>query len=161
MTVNKMDTATTEMIDNLCWKFSQNSYYRFPGYEEDDIYQEAWVICLKMISSYNPDKGASLKTFLYQVLTCRLYNLRRNKYERHGTKTSDKKKINNPESLDMDMSFEDDVASLNDLIDTINENIPQELRNSWNKMLEGVHAPKLQKESIMKIIERVLNDDCL
>jgi len=157
---NKITDEEFEVIHSLCTKFSYNSYFNFPGYTRDDIYQEGWIICITMMGKYNKDnkQKASLKTFLYRVLYCRLCNLRRAKYIRHGTKTDYKAKVNNAEQLNIDMHYEADSFETLDMIDTIDTKIPHDLRHVWNKMKEGVYVSQKQKEKVMQIIEDVCGD---
>jgi len=56
--------------------------YRFGYYDIDDIRQEARTAAIKGLEKYDPTKG-KLQTFLWTHVKNQLFNLKRNKFERH------------------------------------------------------------------------------
>src|SRR5688500_8695747 len=58
----------------------------FGYYDVDDIEQHVRMELLKVIHKYDSNKGASLKTFLYNHARNRLLTLRRDKYMRTAPK---------------------------------------------------------------------------
>lgn len=64
----------------------------FPGYSEDDISQESYIIALKQLDKFDVAKASSkggegliqkLENFLYFILSKRLINLKRDKFSRN------------------------------------------------------------------------------
>jgi DNA-directed RNA polymerase specialized sigma24 family protein len=56
--------------------------YKFGYYDIEDIKQEARAAAIKGLEKYDPEKG-KLQTFLWTHVKNQLFNLKRNKYERH------------------------------------------------------------------------------
>ena len=65
--------------------------YMFPGFEEEDIMQEAMIIAMKQIDRFDPEKSKNkkktmidkLEDFLYVVINNRLNNFRRDNFCRN------------------------------------------------------------------------------
>ena len=64
---------TMEIVDNVCRAISKN--FAFDHFEPDDIYQEAFIICMEILDKYDGDRP--LENFLRVSLKNRLRNFRR------------------------------------------------------------------------------------
>lgn len=60
-----------------------SSQFKFSYYTIEDIKQEARIEALGALDKFDPSKGNKLHTFLWIHVWNRLYNLRRNKYDRN------------------------------------------------------------------------------
>lgn len=83
MTANQqiLDEAQP-IIERLAKSRSANG--KFAYYENQDVYQEVWCMCLEALGRYDPEK-APLENFLVSHVTNRLKNLKRDKYFRPGS----------------------------------------------------------------------------
>ena len=69
-----------DIIEIVCRGLA--SKYRFGYHDIEDIRQEIMVESIRALDSYDSDKG-KLQTFLWTNAKNRLYNLKRNKFERY------------------------------------------------------------------------------
>lgn len=83
MTANQqiLDEAQP-IIERLAKSRSANG--KFAYYENKDVYQEVWCMCLEALDRYD-SKKAPLENFLVSHVTNRLKNLKRDKYFRPGS----------------------------------------------------------------------------
>lgn len=63
---------------------SRSARGAFAYYENDDIYQEIWCMCLGALNKYDPKIGP-IENYLVVHVTNRIKNLRRDKYFRPGS----------------------------------------------------------------------------
>lgn len=56
--------------------------YQFGYHGIDDMKQHATIFALQALPKYDPTRGGKLTTFLWTAVSRKLYNLRRDKYER-------------------------------------------------------------------------------
>lgn len=75
-----MTEEDLKVIDEVANGIAHN--YTFSYFDIEDIKQEIRLFCLEAIQRYDESKGTKLKTFLWTHAKNRLYNLKRNKYER-------------------------------------------------------------------------------
>ena len=66
---------------------SRGSNGSFAYYEDKDVYQEVWCMCLDALDRYNPNIGP-IENYLVRHVTNRLNNLKRDKYFRPGSDLS-------------------------------------------------------------------------
>jgi hypothetical protein len=66
---------------------SRGSNGAFAYYENKDVYQEIWCMCLEAMKRYNPEIGP-IENYLVRHVTNRLKNLKRDKYFRPGSDVS-------------------------------------------------------------------------
>lgn len=69
MKVTKEELEIIDRVVELHYK-----KYKVPGYESEDIKQEAYILALKCLNSWDKDKG-EFENFLNHYLFCRLKNL--------------------------------------------------------------------------------------
>ncbi len=86
MTVSKeiLDDAYP-IIERLAKSRSANGSFAY--YENKDVYQEVWCMCLEALDRYNPLIGP-IENYLVRHVTNRLKNLKRDKYFRPGSDVS-------------------------------------------------------------------------
>lgn len=148
--------------------------YAFSYYTAEDVEQEAFVICLKVLEdeSYDSTKG-NLDSFLFVHLNKRLHNLRRDKFYRKpktcnvctdrtcakcqgvtGRLESKRSLMNVADASEYDMS-DDNQAEINlarfenlELYTFLRDNLPLELRSDFLKMAHGRSIPKHRREKV-------------
>ena len=99
-----------EVIDQINIVVNRiSARYTFHGYELDDIKQEAFIICMDAMDSYDPSRP--LENFLSVHLSNRLKNFVRDNY--YTKDQEDKKRVIKPSSL----SYEDTIPTYADEID--------------------------------------------
>lgn len=76
MTEDEVLYSIEVIVKGLAYK------YKFGYYDIEDIKQEARTAAIKGLDKYDPNRG-KLQTFLWTHVKNQLFNLRRNKYERH------------------------------------------------------------------------------
>jgi hypothetical protein len=83
MTVSqKILNEATPIIEKLAKSRSANGSFAY--YENKDVYQEVWCMCLDALDRYNPMIGP-IENYLVRHVTNRLNNLKRDKYFRPGS----------------------------------------------------------------------------
>lgn len=136
--------------------FSNDPQYRFPGYEEEDIYQECFIIGIEAAKHYNQDSSATLFTYLYRCIKNRLSNLKRDKFLRTGSCSIVSQKVNNAEELEDTILFENSLfKDAKTLMQEIDNRIPFELRDDWTRMKEGCSVQNSRKQKILEIIHEL------
>lgn len=73
------------IIKRLAKSRSNNGSFAY--YQNVDIYQEIWCMCLEALDRYDPDIGP-IENYLVSHVTNRLKNLKRDKYFRPGSDVS-------------------------------------------------------------------------
>ncbi len=83
MTVSKkiLDEANP-IIERLAKSRSSNGAFAY--YENADVYQEIWCMCLEALDRYDPQIGP-IEHYLVRHVTNRIKNLKRDKYFRPGS----------------------------------------------------------------------------
>lgn len=83
MTVSKkiLDEARP-IIERLAKSRSSNGAFAY--YENADVYQEIWCMCLEALGRYDPGVGP-IENYLVRHVTNRIKNLKRDKYFRPGS----------------------------------------------------------------------------
>ncbi len=70
------------IIEKLAKSRSSNGSFAY--YEDNDVYQEIWYMCLEALGRYDPTIGP-IENYLVRHVTNRLKNLKRDKYFRPGS----------------------------------------------------------------------------
>lgn len=138
--------------------------YVFPGYDLEDIKQEAVLLGIEGLEDY--DEEYRLSSFLFTHINNRLKTLKRNEYFRmeQGTakKIQDRKKrICSPEGFsDQFFTCEaDETIDRRDLIEKISRELPVENRSDFLRVLNGERIPQTRKNTLMERIENILRSD--
>ncbi len=70
------------IIEKLAKSRSSNGSFAY--YDNSDVYQEIWYMCLEALDRYDPNIGP-IENYLVRHVTNRLKNLKRDKYFRPGS----------------------------------------------------------------------------
>lgn len=136
-------------------QFSKNPVYQFPGHEREDIEQEAIIIGLMSLDKFDETR-ANLKTFLYMKMHTKLLNLKRDKYFRPDTKSDTKEKLNNAEQLDLDVWEEMEDSDRKEYMRVVDNEMPYEMRDDWNRLKEGIRLKKPRREQILREVRKII-----
>lgn len=145
-----------------------------PGYDTEDIRQEAIIIGINGLRVYNG--SIPLDKFLLNHMRHRLRSLRKEKYTKPGCNcgeclkcrnNANRVKLNNAGDITT-ITTEQESSSLgytitdnldyNEFIDHIDKNLPAEYREDYLKILAGSYVVSSRKNKIRKIIKDLLND---
>jgi DNA-directed RNA polymerase specialized sigma24 family protein len=141
--------------------------YVFPGYDIEDIEQEAFLLGLEAVDKY--DEDYKLSSFLFSHINNRLKTLKRNEYYRMEQGSAKqiqdiKRKINSPEGFS-DEFFQTpslhDEGDLyyQDLMNKINEELPAENRSDFIRLTHGEKIPQTRRDTLTTIIKDIINCD--
>lgn len=152
----EIDEKTLEIIQKACKKMAKK--YAFINYSEEDIEQEAFIMCANALEKYNG--SIPLEHFLLVHLSNRLKNLKRDKANaRHAAflyaVPIDSVSQQNDCFLTEDNIIEDIAES--DLRKKIDKNLPAEYREEYLMMINGINIPTARKTKIRKIISEILS----
>ena len=140
-----------------------------PGYEKEDIEQEAIIIGIKGCDLYNG--SIPFNKFISNHIKNRLITLRRDKYIKPGCSCGNCKKckknqhiinINSPSDIteikDSSIAYDphDELIS-KDLIEYIDDCIPAEYRDDYIKLLQGAYIPTYRRNIIKDFIKEALS----
>lgn len=154
------ETEVKAIIETVVSRISFK--YTFPGYTADDIYQEAYIICIEALPRYRP--GNSLENFLSANLSNRLKNFVRDNYFT-TTDNPQHVKLMKSEQLDNEFTIIDkkldgeDVHTFldyHDMSKIIDRHIPVDMRMDYLKMLAEAYVPKKRREEVIKTIKSIL-----
>ena len=160
------------------------SYLKIPSYETDDIKQEGRLFALEALQRYDPNRGASLYTFLRTHIRNRLINLKIRKSSRQllpclfcdsycgGGKCSEYCNIREcPNYVDaasaIDSSIiehvcgveEPDYAGnfdMKEIMSLIDKNLPIDMRKDYSMWLNGVKIPKRKEIKLIEVIRNIV-----
>lgn len=83
MTVSEATLKTASpIIERLAKSRSSNGAFAY--YENQDVYQEIWFMCLEALERYDPKIGP-IENYLVRHVTNRMNNLKRDRYFRPGS----------------------------------------------------------------------------
>jgi hypothetical protein len=198
MTEEEVIEVINNVVRRLAWK------YRFGYHTVDDIKQQGWLEAWKGLDKY--DNKRPLENFLWTHVRNRLFNYKRDNYERPDlpcldcpfkaydphcvnsnsgcTKFSDKmecslyaswakrnstkRNLMNPMELgdvvdgqEQNMKTWDNIEDILDkkeLIKTIEENIPIELKPDFIRLRYDIRLPKIRKEKVLSAIHNILKE---
>ena len=155
MTQQEVMDQITIIVDRIAPR------YTFYGYELDDIKQESYIICIDGLERY--EEGRPLENFLSVHLSKRLKNVIRNNHFNKGD-DEDKKRVKMPGQLANEESshYYDttmlDSMDAKEMCDIVDRQIPYEHRENYLKMINNVHVPKKEKEELVEIIKKIVED---
>lgn len=154
-----------EIIYTIAKQLSSNKW--IPGYDKEDIEQEAIIIGIKGTHRYNG--SIPFDKFIGNHMRNRLITLRRDKYIKPGCSCGECNKCNINSSIVSIMSASDQDISENfcdnsfndiesqDLLEYLDDFIPADLREDYLKLLSGVSVQPNKKEKIKDIIKDALD----
>lgn len=158
MKESKENWTDEEIIFELCHMFCKEKKYQFPGYTEDDIYQEAYIIAITAYETYDKNGAASLFTYLYRCIANRLFNLKRDKYSRNGQCSNVSKLVHEAEELDKQIIYGDNFFDYETIFEELDKRIPFDLREDWIRMQERCQVGIVKKQKILAIIKDFLEE---
>jgi DNA-directed RNA polymerase specialized sigma24 family protein len=146
-----------------------------PGYEKEDIRQEAIIIGLQGIAKYN--EKTTLKQYLYSHIRHRLCSLRRKHFIRPGCvngknncgvcikclNNESKQRIKSAtpiQEIDEDLleySCED-IVELQEISEEIDKIMPADLREDYLKYLSGVSISSQKRKKILEIVGMFIDE---
>lgn len=146
--------------------------YTFGHYDACDIEQEAILIGLKALESY--DESQPLENYVYTCIKNRLVNFKRDNYHRRACdcgkckpclKRETKRNILEPVSInsinDIDERrtyVESETYDIEDIQNLVDENLPAEYREDYLKIQAGVKVPYATKKKIVSLVEEIIYD---
>lgn len=144
------------LIESICKTISAGT--SFDVYDEDDIFQELFMMCLDAMPRYDPAK-ASLEAFIYTHATNKLrtlirdkyYNDKSNKKRKKFFKRVDVQKVSPPT-----YEIDDDEIDNKIIMEIIEREIPAGLRKFYLKLKDGVYVPKNKREELIGAIREIL-----
>lgn len=132
----KTKEEVLEVIQYLCSKFKHK--YVIDIYEQDDMEQEAFLICLEALERY--DGVRPLENFLAFNLKNRLLNLVRK------IKTNTLTMVSMPDTLDVE---EEERVRLIVQIDTLmDQNLDPDTRQDWLRLKDGVKVSTVRTNQL-------------
>lgn len=162
--MTKINNSTISLIQRTAEKLAD--YYVCPGYDKEDIIQEAVMYGLSKIKDYDESRARGekgLENFMFVVMTSRLTNLKQQKWFDHkkdfeGSVNQSKKRIMRPLQLSENNSYEHDGFDRVDdgeILDLIMEYMPAQYRLDYEKILEGVPVQSVRREKIITVAREI------
>ncbi len=151
-----------EIIQDIAKKIAKKNV--FPGYEEDDIKQEIFLIAVEALPRFDQTKSA-FRTFMYTHINNRLHNLRNRAYVNEGSPSKDeKRKIVKPQSGDLieytvlDDFFDKRVEEIDraEIFDYIEKNLHSKFREDYLRIKEGVSVVANREARVFEAIRTIL-----
>jgi len=163
----------TPIINEIAHGNSLNGSFAY--FEQNDISQEVWVICIQALEEYKPSKG-SIEHFLRRCVANRLRNLKRDRYFSPFLPNDDhiKNRINIVNALPIgDGSLSKMVKFIcapdwcepfatvecNDMKQHIEALLPEDMVDSFHKLLDGYQIPKHHLIEIRRVATILLKRD--
>lgn len=117
--------------------------------EEDDIAQQAYIICMQIFPKWDGER--SLEHFLMLSVSNRLISESRTYYRNSRRRKSiDFMELHDqPSSEEIDMFERIDNS---EEVDFILNNLPSNLRNDYLRLANGVNIPATRKEAVFKAV---------
>lgn len=176
--MNISNPDTLKIVLKVCQALCSNN--SFPGFDKDDIHQEAFLICTEILDKY--DGSFPLEHFLMTSVRNRLLNFKRknlpyykfkcsicnNKNSencedcvKNRTSYSAKKNLDSPINLD---EVKDEILDYrgcnglekSELFYLLDLNLPISMREDYLKMLSDVPVKKFRREEIISRIQDIL-----
>ena len=181
-----MTPEQTETTISVAKKIA--SQFTFPGYTEDDIIQEAWLIMATAVEDGKYDESKSaFETFCYMHLNHRLYTFRRNHYIRtaydckHCGSSYDedcsycvrrrrniaaKKSLLTPSPLESISAAKEPTydgiessVELGEIFTMIDDHMTGEMREDYLKLLAGVSIPSTRRAAVFDRIHELMGEE--
>lgn len=141
--------------------------YKFGYYDEQDIRQESYIICLEALARY--DETRPFENFISRHLSNRLKTLRRDKYSRSSTTTAKHAELNATKKNLMDLKpyspdyepvrdFENELMN-REAIEHVRENLSPQMRNDLDRVLNDVSLTSSRKNALFARIKEILGED--
>ena len=152
-----LETIIT-VTNRVCPKYKMN------GFDADDMKQEGFIICVKVLPKYDQSIGP-LENFLSRHLRNRMINLLRDNNATAPTKDTDKGKIAHPAQLDNEFSIRDGANHLpplderirtKEIAKIVSANIPPDMRLDYLKMINDEQVPASRRKQIEECIKHLL-----
>jgi DNA-directed RNA polymerase specialized sigma24 family protein len=162
------------IIERLAKGRSSNGAFAY--YENSDVYQEIWCMCLEALDRYDPDIGP-IENYLVRHITNRLKNLRRDKYFRPGSDMSSSglamTRMNLVNALPLDgcnivengvllcsMPISDnplDNLLRDETLTYVREHLPKHLRESFEDLLGNNKVRSPLVAEIQQVVAEILD----
>jgi hypothetical protein len=179
--LRKLSNYTEAQIIDTITKVAKRVSHKFSfgHYDSDDIFQEAFMLGLRGLDSY--EEGRPLENFISVVISSRLKNLKRKhsfrpepelgtpEHDEWIKKFASRKYINEPLSIysikdeqesgmwnKMDFLNEMQVA---DIFNVIDINLPVHLRADFLRMKQGIFIAKPRRERVEAVIITILEEN--
>lgn len=141
--------------------------YKVPGYETDDIMQEAYIMALDCLRSYDESRGP-FENFLNKHLYFRLKTFVRDKTLNYSIYKDARKSIMCPMDISL-ISSEDEISLMSrdnvlenveheEILRKIDEYLPISLRRDYLKMKAGVKINRGRANKIKTFILSLLQE---
>lgn len=141
------------IIQKVCKKLSKR--FTFSLWDEDDIYQEAYLICLELLKKW--DKKRSLENFLTVSVSNRLRSFIKSKIGSNSKFLKERKDLVES-AADIDCVSESDLPCYRDqdisLLDDLFEFIPFEYRKDYLKLKSGENLGAHRRECLVGEIKK-------
>lgn len=163
------ESEVLSIIDDVVVNLS--STFQFACYEKEDLQQEGRILGLKALPKWKVERGASLRTFLYQAIKRGFINFKRDHYQRpipkdipedkleRLLKRNDAKRslMETAESSEDDKSFSShDEVQQKEFLTRIDRELPVELRSDYKCILADVRIPKHRKDKVIAALKEIL-----
>ena len=130
------------------------------GMAKDDVFQQAYLLCMEGYPRHNPDHGSTLEAFLWVHTKNRLLNLCRDTV---GTPGSKRRTLNTPinlavVSMDGESSMlvsDRDLSHDREIVGELDEIIPWDLREFYIKLKYGCKISTFYKYKVINFIMEV------
>lgn len=134
-----------EILERVVQRFKNK--YKFGYYSEDDIMQEAYIMCLDALERF--DGNRPLENFLSVHLRNRLHNLRRNKLGKivETCQLEENQDIEEHRNRRMVLQIEEQIDS----------EFSVDLRYDWLKTKAGVKIPRVRTERLKREIRNLVD----
>jgi DNA-directed RNA polymerase specialized sigma24 family protein len=139
------------MQDNdLCEKIAKRTSTRFCHdiFDKDDIYQEAYLICLESLQLFSPERGEK-ENFLARCVFNKLSNLRQSASRRSLVNECERLDSLDQDNLDLSYSQDSEFESFDD-ISKVADHLTAERRKDFLKYLAGVKITARRREMILE-----------
>lgn len=154
-----MSDTTMELIQLIAQKISK--YYNFPGYDYEDLVQEAVLIGLSVLPKFDETRG-TVDSFLFISMSNGLRNLRKAKFydydrDNDNSVSNSKKRIigakGSLENLFYMQEFED--IDIEEIIEKIEHYLPAAYRKDYAKIREGIPVKTMRRNAILKEVKHI------
>lgn len=142
----------------------QIGHYKIVGYDKEDLYQEAFIICLQGLQSWDMERP--LENFLAVHLSNRLKSLVRDKYKLQGRYAESTKRLLQPVDIDTvnwdaEHSLTQDDFVLEGIILSeterlINDSLPISLRKDYLQMRAGIKIHRGRVKKIRDFLKKII-----
>ena len=166
-----MNAEVMRSLDKVCRRIA--SKYFIPGYETEDIYQEAYVIGLEILEKYDPSRGIPVENFLNVSVNNRFQNFIRLKSENKKNcgciegesckkciYRESKARVIYMKQLEDNADYIDDIEShkaiLQEILPIIDLRLPVSMRDDWRRILDNSHVVRSRKFEILEAVRTIV-----